>query len=603
MNPTTDSSFPADPVQTAEWLTSFIESGDQLALQQLIEQHASLVMSTCNQILKNQHDAEEAFQATFMALVNKAESIENPKCLSVWLYRVAHRAALDLRRARNGKRTEPLREEKPVPNQQETKVEQTEELTILHEELDQLPDQLRTPLVLCYLEGHTRQQAADALETTDAAVKSLLTRGRELLQKRLVKRGIALTSVLAAWQTTQVQSAILTTSAIVQQTMTSCVAQQTVSTTGMLKGSSWMTVLAGKKVLATVVGIALLAGGGLVFNQEKEEPPAVSVEEKTPEHQEVILESDPDKLLKQVLAGLNARKKKYVSFSATGTVTESEYYKDNGLKPPTRLIEPDVTTLPIKFVVKPVFTRYEHGDMKVNSNPKPRLYVLNSQETRELVNFSKSPDSSKMYPRAYIYPRRYELEMVYNYNNFPIEWCFREVNFNQKIFSPDQIHKRQVYIKKKNDIVDDINCIVLRTSPGFNNFIDTYWISPERDFSVIRHTTSHEGRFSNRLKIDYSLSKSGHWLPTSWTARIFNLQTQTFKTKFEVKLSFDSINKEIPDGLFELNFPYGTVVQDQTFDRTKVYVQLEEGEQIPYHGNYNQIMKAAAERKAVRNKD
>src|SRR5262245_2749641 len=75
-------------------LDRFVDHADEHAFQVLLRRHGPLVMSVCTRVLGNQSDAEDAFQATFMVFVRKANSLRAPESLAPWLYGVAYRTSL-----------------------------------------------------------------------------------------------------------------------------------------------------------------------------------------------------------------------------------------------------------------------------------------------------------------------------------------------------------------------------------------------------------------------------------------------------------------------------------------------------------------------------
>ena len=180
-------------------LTRFLEEQDEGAFETLVRRHDRLVRSAIAKVLSDAHDAEDAFQATFLILVRRAKSIDWRAELGPWLYGVAHRVAV---KARDAGRTR-TRKEKEA-SAKATEPEATSDLswreacTLLHAELDKLPDRYRLPLLLCYLEGKTRDEAAVALKITVGTVKGRLERGREMLRERLARRGVALSAGLLA---------------------------------------------------------------------------------------------------------------------------------------------------------------------------------------------------------------------------------------------------------------------------------------------------------------------------------------------------------------------------------------------------------------------
>jgi RNA polymerase sigma factor (sigma-70 family) len=166
--------------------------GDAFAA--LVRRHGPLVLGVCRRVLRNEADAEDAFQATFLVLARRAGSIGQPERLGNWLYGVASRVAQKARAeaARRRTRQEPVTD---MPARRDDRGPDWEDLReVLDDEVRRLPDKFCAPLVLCYLEGMTREEAAARLGRSAGAVKGLLERGRELLRSRLARRGVTLSS-------------------------------------------------------------------------------------------------------------------------------------------------------------------------------------------------------------------------------------------------------------------------------------------------------------------------------------------------------------------------------------------------------------------------
>lgn len=181
-------------------LTRFARRGDQGAFATLVQRHGPMVLGVCRRVLHHDQDTEDAFQATFVVLARKASSISNHDSVASWLYKVAFRVALRSRAA-TAKRLS--RERLAEPRSQSpglSEVVRLEMRQVLDEEMQRLPEKYRQPLLLCYVQGHTNEQAAAQLHWPTGTVKIRLLRGRELLRKRLERRGLAL-SLLAGLAT------------------------------------------------------------------------------------------------------------------------------------------------------------------------------------------------------------------------------------------------------------------------------------------------------------------------------------------------------------------------------------------------------------------
>jgi RNA polymerase sigma factor (sigma-70 family) len=178
-------------VSDGELLGQFVCHRDETAFTELLRRHGPMVLGVCRRVLRNEDDAEDAFQATFLVLVKRAASVRPAERVGNWLYGVAYRTALEARgaaarrQAGEAKATTPLRE--PMGD------EWAELRSLLDRELSRLPEKYRVPIVLCDLEGKTRKEAAHQLGWADGTVASRLARGRDLLARRLTSPGTPVT--------------------------------------------------------------------------------------------------------------------------------------------------------------------------------------------------------------------------------------------------------------------------------------------------------------------------------------------------------------------------------------------------------------------------
>ncbi len=175
-------------------LDHFVHGQDAGAFQSLVLRHGAAVNRVCRGVLNDPHEAEDVFQATFLVLARRAPDIRDPDALEGWLRGVARRIALRARRrAARRSETEKTRaemsRERPVYSPADGTFDLRE---IVGSELNRLPDDYRRPIVLCYLDGLTHQEAARRLQWPLGTVKIRLTRGRQMLKERLDRRGVAL---------------------------------------------------------------------------------------------------------------------------------------------------------------------------------------------------------------------------------------------------------------------------------------------------------------------------------------------------------------------------------------------------------------------------
>jgi RNA polymerase sigma factor (sigma-70 family) len=179
-------------------LARFVGEHDEAAFTVLIERHGPMVLGVCRRALPNRHDAEDACQATFLVLARQADSLRRQASLGSWLHGVAFRVATALKRDAVRRKNREQRVDSRVPADPSAEVSWREVQAVLDEELHRLPERYRAPLVLCYLECLTRDEAAGRLGLTPGGLHGRLERGRKLLRERLTRRGLTLSAVLGA---------------------------------------------------------------------------------------------------------------------------------------------------------------------------------------------------------------------------------------------------------------------------------------------------------------------------------------------------------------------------------------------------------------------
>jgi RNA polymerase sigma factor (sigma-70 family) len=175
-------------------LDRFARQEDEAAFAQLVRRHGPLVLGVCRRVLRNWHDAEDAFQAAFLVLARRAAAVRWRDSAAGWLFRVAYRLALKMRAKADRTRTLPL-PDLPGPDSGGSRPD-GELRALLDEELSRLPEKYRVALLLCHCEGKTRAEAARQLGWKEGAVKIRLERGRALLRARLTRRGLAVPGLL-----------------------------------------------------------------------------------------------------------------------------------------------------------------------------------------------------------------------------------------------------------------------------------------------------------------------------------------------------------------------------------------------------------------------
>jgi RNA polymerase sigma factor (sigma-70 family) len=266
-----------------ELVHRFATSGDEQAFRALVARYGAVVWAVCRRVVRNHHDAEDAFQATFLVLARRAGGLRTGSAVGGWLYAVAYRTAA---RVRAKRRAEPADVEPAAGTRggalDELSAREAE--AALHEELARLPEKYRTPLLLCCLDGLSRDEAATRLGWSANRVKNGLAQGRERLRARLARRGIALglpllTGLLAApagaVPPSLTQAAVLHATGSPAPAAVSSLANKVTQTMWF---SKWKWTVAGCAALALTAGGTLAA----VLRAGPETPPAVPVAKAEP---------------------------------------------------------------------------------------------------------------------------------------------------------------------------------------------------------------------------------------------------------------------------------------------------------------------------------
>ncbi len=227
-------------------LASFAATGDQAAFTRLVIRHGPLVLGVCKRILRDAHLADDAFQATFLVLSQKADRVEVGPSLANWLFGTARRVALAARRQqlRRTANTTPLPGD-AVPERTSTTPDWDELLKLLDEELERLPDNLRVPVIECFYREKTQDEAAKELGWSLSTLRRRLEDAKVILRARLTNRGATLGAALIA-------------GSFFASTATASVPLNLVQATVTVAGS----IKTGTAVAASVAAMAKAGAGG-----------------------------------------------------------------------------------------------------------------------------------------------------------------------------------------------------------------------------------------------------------------------------------------------------------------------------------------------------
>jgi RNA polymerase sigma factor (sigma-70 family) len=273
----------------AQLLERFVRLRDETAFEALLHRHGPLVFGVCRRFLYNPQDAEDAFQATFLVLARKADSVAPRSQLGHWLYGVACRVAARARKTALLRAREHSGADLAAVPGAEEQVD-SDLAPLLHEEVQRLPDKYRRPVMLCYLEGKTNEEAAHQLQWPVGTVKGRLNRARALLRRRLARRGLSpsagvLTSALVpAASAAPAGLLVITTKACLCFAASDAAigglasAQAVALTKGMLH-TMFLSKL--KIVAALVLAVALLGGAvGFAYHTLASEPAGANEKDK-----------------------------------------------------------------------------------------------------------------------------------------------------------------------------------------------------------------------------------------------------------------------------------------------------------------------------------
>ncbi|HYT91379.1 MAG TPA: sigma-70 family RNA polymerase sigma factor [Gemmataceae bacterium] len=309
---------PTPEVSDGQLLEHFSSSGEEAAFEALVRRHGPMVLGVCRRVLRDGHATEDAFQATFLVLLRRAGGLDRRCSLAGWLYTVAYHVALRARADAARRRRKEAAVLPPIPTEPQPDLAWRELQPVLDEELDRLPEHWRAPVVLCYLEGHTNEEAGRLLGWPVGTVKSRLSRARDLLRTRLTRRGVTLSAGLFSGTLTPAIAALpaaLTHHTVQAALRTATAGSASHTAIALAEGAlSTMSLVKHKMVAAFLLLASLTALGVSAFAGQAEaqrhtapftgEPPALAQPEaKTPAAPDKAAPKETVTLAGRVLGG------------------------------------------------------------------------------------------------------------------------------------------------------------------------------------------------------------------------------------------------------------------------------------------------------------
>jgi RNA polymerase sigma factor (sigma-70 family) len=369
-------------VSDADLLRQFTAAGDHRAFELLVWRHRQLVMGVCHRVTGNVHDAEDAFQATFLVLARRAEVVRGAS-VAGWLTRVAYRCAV---RVRKGRRPGHPGDLSTVPAPAPIALD-PDLARVLDAELNHLPDKYRVPLVMCYLHGKTYHQVAGELNCPVGTLCGWLTRGKALLRDRLARRGVALSAgglathlgILSLQAAAGDDTARSITALVATFTGGGPVPERVSAVAdGVLRMMTWKLKVPAAVAVALLLGLAAAAVGL--------DPPRRPDPDKPPERKK----ADADRLQGTWVfdaAGVGPGDMVGTVWTSKLTVAGASVVVDKflGLKAPLKgTITLDPTTEPKSFDLKlDAFDLAEGGlPVKIAAGTYPGVYALDGNRVR-----------------------------------------------------------------------------------------------------------------------------------------------------------------------------------------------------------------------------
>lgn len=322
-------------------LERYLQQHDQAAFAELVRIHAPMVWGVCRRVLGHHHDAEEAFQATFVVLARKGSAIGRKMLLANWLFGVAHRAAQNARRTRAIRRIRerPMTLVPEAASQSDAPLAEAawpEIAPFVDRELSRLPEKYRAAIILCDLEGCTQKEAASRLGCPEGTLSSCLTRARELLRQRLARSGVVVSIGALALALSRQAASASVPDALMQSTLQLIPALSTAtavgagivspSVTALCEGVMKAMLYAQLKRLALLTSLAIFVGlgaGGALYQNVAAEPQAADGNDSKSENPKAAGDTKASAEAKEVMKKLEGTWK-IVSLEVQGKVHRND---------------------------------------------------------------------------------------------------------------------------------------------------------------------------------------------------------------------------------------------------------------------------------------
>ncbi|MEX2120778.1 MAG: sigma-70 family RNA polymerase sigma factor [Pirellulales bacterium] len=587
-----------EPLTDGQLLERYIAGRDEAAFAELLRRHGPMVLAVCRRALGDSHDADDAFQATFLVLVRKAPSIVPRDMVGNWLYGVAHRTALKAQTMNANRKT---RESRPIEREipgQPPSPDLLELKSILDNELSRLPDKYRAAIVLADLEGRSRQEAARQLGVPEGTLSSRLARGRELLRRRLSKRGLALgpaavVSALAeqaaAGVSAQLEAATLqAASAFAGNTVTAGAVSANVA---LLTQGVIQTMAVSKMKMALVASLAtgVVAASAAVIGyralaaepgpadaaQAVAEPAAAQATGPPPA--EAAQPSKPDAKIAMIERAWQARQAKNQAFSVAWEQTEfvaKNSHVGNLRSSPVRFGPPEDLTITKsrELVYDGRRLRHSfHGPHWITERVEflPRRYVDIFDGVESCSFFGADEAEERRFHAIGFINRRERSDELKSLLHLPIILPLRP--FDMVVFQGRPIRLAEFELVNEAVDVGGRECWRLDQRMAGRGLRFSLVVDPERGFLPVQVMTRHaaDADPSTQTEIEYSKDEEQDaWHPSRWQFTHFGRMADgsapaTVQSRRSAKVSRFELNPRINDEAFAFDFPPGTRVNDR----------------------------------------
>jgi RNA polymerase sigma factor (sigma-70 family) len=285
---------------TDSQLLECFKAGDghdaEAAFSTLVRRHGPMVLRVCKGVLKDEHDAQDAFQATFLVLARGASSVRDRSSVASWLFGVSHRVASRAKVALARRRVHERRAGSMIDQvRRDREGELDVDRAALDAEIGRLPVKYREPIVLCYLEGLSQDQAAIQLGWPSGTVRARLCKARNMLRARLTRRGLVVPAAVVAMTSTAREALAAVPATLIDSTVRAAmlsgagkvVAAGAASTAvaALANGTTQPASVAWLKLTFVVLSIGIASVGvpaAAVHLSQSRTPPAVDIPSPEP---------------------------------------------------------------------------------------------------------------------------------------------------------------------------------------------------------------------------------------------------------------------------------------------------------------------------------